>query len=149
MPTQSSFNIKQNTPEADKLERRLHDQLKEIWDPAADATVARYLTAMLAKGYDRKKIHAQLKAILQEDITIQLLDWYVPRWMSQFRAMRLVLHSMRKDLISRSRRLYKHLRLHGHEYQSKQAPARSASATMIVTQSWRRGDPLRYALAVF
>lgn len=111
-----------NTPEADKLENRLHVQLKELWDPQADATVARYLVAMLGKGgwqrrmhcsgshiilsflwsillclcdggvllwwryseenlacgragYERKKIHSQLKAILQEDISTQLLDW--------------------------------------------------------------------------
>ncbi|EFJ50934.1 NimA-related protein kinase 7 [Volvox carteri f. nagariensis] len=77
MPPQNSFTIKQNTPEADKLERRVHAELKEIWDPSADATVAKYLTAMLTKGYDRKKIHSQLKAILQEPVTVQLLDWYV------------------------------------------------------------------------
>ena len=76
MPPLASFNVTQNTPEADKLERRLHEQLKEIWDPTADATVAKYLTAMLAKGLVRKKIHMQLKTILQEDVTVQLLDWY-------------------------------------------------------------------------
>ncbi|GLI58906.1 hypothetical protein VaNZ11_000688, partial [Volvox africanus] len=99
MPRQNGFSIKQNTPEADRLERRVHDQLKQIWDPAADATVAKYLTAMVAKGYDRRKIFSQLKPILDESITVQLLDW-----------------------------LYKHLRLHGNEYQSTELPASSKPA---------------------
>ncbi|GIL47475.1 hypothetical protein Vafri_4296 [Volvox africanus] len=100
MPRQNGFSIKQNTPEADRLEHRVHDQLKQIWDPAADATVAKYLTAMVAKGYDRRKIFSQLKPILDDSITVQLLDW-----------------------------LYKHLRLHGNEYQSTEVPASSKPAS--------------------
>ncbi len=63
------------TPEADKLEAQVHNELKEIWDPNADSTVAKYCVAMVAKGYDRKKLHGALKPILQEDTTAQLLDW--------------------------------------------------------------------------
>lgn len=75
MPPQKSFVIKQSTPEADKLERRVHNELKEIWDPAADATVAKYVTAMLAKGYDRKKMVASLKGILHESTSEKLVAW--------------------------------------------------------------------------
>ncbi|KXZ41993.1 hypothetical protein GPECTOR_228g510 [Gonium pectorale] len=100
--TTPSFVIKQNTPEAEKLEQRIHEQLQEIWQPDADATVAKYLTTMLAKGHDRKKIHKALKAILQETVTVQLLEW-----------------------------LYRHIRTHGNEYQSKEAPASTKSTPKV------------------
>jgi hypothetical protein len=66
--------IKKDTPEAEKLERRIHQQLKELWEPGADATAAKYIVAMLSKGFDRKKIEAQLKGIMS-DATGPVLDW--------------------------------------------------------------------------
>lgn len=72
----ASFKIVKDTPEADKLERRIHAQLKELWEPGADSTAAKYIVGMLTKGYDRKKMQAQLKGIMGE-ATGTVLDWCV------------------------------------------------------------------------
>jgi hypothetical protein len=64
------------TDAAAKLKAEILKKLQEVWDPQLeDDAIAQYTLALISRGPDRKKVHAQLLAVLGEDTTTELLDW--------------------------------------------------------------------------
>lgn len=65
-----------STDPAQRLKADVLKKLQEVWDPQLeDDAIAQYTLALISRGPDRKKVHAQLHAVLGEETTTELLNW--------------------------------------------------------------------------
>lgn len=79
----ASFTVKfdASSRAARRLQEAVFEKIKEIHDAdLTDDAVAQFVVALVSRGTDRKRIHANLKGVLGEETTVSFLDWCVCCW---------------------------------------------------------------------
>ncbi len=73
----SAIKFDADGPAARKLAALAFGKLRECWDPELqEDAVAQYAVALVARGWERKKVFATLLQLMaDESATDQLLDW--------------------------------------------------------------------------
>ncbi len=71
-----TFKFDTTTPAAVQLVEQTFAKLKEVYDPGlTNDAAAQYAVALVAKGWERKKVLGKLKELLDEEACNMLLDW--------------------------------------------------------------------------
>jgi hypothetical protein len=77
----ATYKFNASSARAAQLVAEVFTKIKEIWDPdITDDSVAQFAVALVAKGYDRRKLTSNLTPLLGEGAASMLLDWCGMCW---------------------------------------------------------------------